>query len=1121
MKPRLAQKFPFPALLCLAALAGCADDSPAPETFLDIVLTSPADGALLTEGRVEVEAAIFWSGAAGQAASLDLLADDGPVVARELQLQPGLTSLSLPDVDLSAYFEASRTTSLSARLTARVADRTLEASSPPLELRFHREQLHTLEAAIRAPADGTAPAGPLVDVLVATAWSGPAGQAATLTLFAGPSPLLEREVALDHGQGQVPVAGVDLSDYQAAGQSAFLRAELLTTLEGRAYRAASAPVEVRFHKQALQAEALAALEAASASPPRVLVEEGRFASIAFDLPAPGASRAEQALGVLERLSALVGLEDPRDALRVSAVTEDEDGEASVEFSQRIDGIPVFGADWVVLLSGDRAVQVNTAQAIPPPRPIRERAAFRQSLEAVSLELGSARLLGEPRPVYYNADLWLNEAERAGRAEPSPTRLAWRFWVAAPNPALAGFLDHWEVFSDAETGAVLDAAPLSRESCPARDLDLDVLDALYRTQNEVGDSQLCLDWSQISTCCTESGCRADIPSQAIEMNGYARATYDFFYDNFCRRGWDGSDGQVEFIVRYDDPSHANAFFSPGCDYTVYGDRALAYDIVVHEYTHGVTTADADLRYKNDSGSLSEALSDIFAGFADGARKGTGLDPLIGEEAPAWQGRGLRSLENPPAFGLPDHYDNYWITSEDSGGVHHNCGILSKATWLLFAGGTHPVSDVTVLPIDLEKLKKLWYSVTLHDITRSSRMYSFCGHAIQRAKRWKQEGRHGFTDQDVCQVNNACAAISRRFIQDTDCDGVPDDLDDDLDGDYVPNERDNCPDLPNYFQEDLDRDGLGDPCDDDRDGDTIPNAEDNCPDVFNPGQADFNGDGIGDHCGDLDGDRVPDSTDNCRETPNFTQFDRDGDGRGDECDPDLDGDGIPNGQDNCPYLPNPNQADFDQDGVGNPCDNCVADVNPDQANNDRDRYGDVCDEDDDDDGLPDEQDNCPLDHNPDQFDGDGNGRGWACDHGERTAALLDRWNAGFDVMVALVEQYDLRTHIPLPVQGGLDPDGVDPRAQVTLDFTTFNLDLPVPMKVVDQFGRVVAQAKAILNPDQTVTYRTSFRPRMDLDRVVPGAALTSPLGTSYFFQIGGNAQLPALITGNLSLQESVRP
>jgi hypothetical protein len=67
-----------------------------------------------------------------------------------------------------------------------------------------------------------------------------------------------------------------------------------------------------------------------------------------------------------------------------------------------------------------------------------------------------------------------------------------------------------------------------------------------------------------------------------------------------------------------------------------------------------------------------------------------------------------------------------------------------------------------------------------------------------------------------------------------DGWGDECDDDTDGDGVPNDIDNCPETYNYDQSDIDCDGIGDVCDPDIDGDNIPNDRDNKPTVFNPGQ-----------------------------------------------------------------------------------------------------------------------------------------------------------------------------------------------------------------------------------------------------------------------------------------------
>jgi thermolysin len=227
---------------------------------------------------------------------------------------------------------------------------------------------------------------------------------------------------------------------------------------------------------------------------------------------------------------------------------------------------------------------------------------------------------------------------------------------------------------------------------------------------------------------------------VDAHVYAGWTYDYFFKRFNRAGLDNADLPIFSLVH---PVRRTDVFSDVADEYpeffinagYYGQGLMIYgvglpagvtlngqawdflsgalDVVAHELTHGVTEYTSDLIYRNESGALNEAFSDMMAAGAEFFFQQAGggamqADYVIGEDVV--RPGGFRSMANPGAFGDPDHYSRRFTGSEDNGGVHINSGIANHAFYLAIEGGTNRTSGRTVQGVgaaNREQIEKVFY------------------------------------------------------------------------------------------------------------------------------------------------------------------------------------------------------------------------------------------------------------------------------------------------------------------------------------------------------------------------------------------------------------------------------
>lgn len=332
------------------------------------------------------------------------------------------------------------------------------------------------------------------------------------------------------------------------------------------------------------------------------------------------------------------------------------------------------------------------------------------------------------------------------------RLAYKFDIYALAP-----LYRAEVYIDAKTSQfIFENKRIHHANVPATGTSLYNGTVSFTADNTSGPYRLrqTEDGNGIQTFDLKNGTSynnaVDITSGSTHFTGNATGvqahygaeqTYKYYYQKYGRNSFDNSGAIIKSYVSYG-VNYVNAFWD-GSRMT-YGDGdgwnygpLVSLDICGHEISHGVTEYSANLVYSYQSGALNESFSDIFGESIEKFATGTN-DWLMGEDIGAGgSGGALRSMSNPKAFGQPDTFQgiNWYLGSNDSGGVHTNSGVQNFWFYILSVGksGTNDLGNsYNVTGIGMEKAAAIAYrNLTVH-LRANSQYIDARNGAIQAAR-----------------------------------------------------------------------------------------------------------------------------------------------------------------------------------------------------------------------------------------------------------------------------------------------------------------------------------------------------------------------------------------------------
>jgi Zn-dependent metalloprotease len=475
---------------------------------------------------------------------------------------------------------------------------------------------------------------------------------------------------------------------------------------------------------------------------------------------------------------LFKLNSPETELKIKNAISSNDGKSHLTYNQYYNDIPIWGKELVFHFDANNEIYMFNGRYVPTPTKIQNNGFTLSSDNSIAIAIKDLKqfvpietfdkqvsdLLKYTLPTA-NKYIWTND-------DNTNFHYAWLVNVR-PN-----VIDNWYYFIDSETGEILEKynATQSDGRTKANATDLKGNNREINVYNDNGTYQM-IDVSRPmynNNFSSPEGIiyvmdngKADLTQSAnprivtstnnqwtdkssVSAQYNMGLIYEWYKNNLSRNSFDdkGASMMTMIHVTSDGVSMDNAYWNG--QFVVLGDGgtittpwAAALDFHAHEFTHAIVSFTVDLEYKNQSGALNEALADWGGCMVDREDWKLGEDianPLY------FPTQCMRNMEDPHNGGTkgdyswqPAHMNEFQnrTLEEDNGGVHINCGIINKATYLIGSS------------LGREKLEKIYYRVLLQKyITKQAQFIDFRLGCVKAA-----EELYGNNSSEVQIVKNS--------------------------------------------------------------------------------------------------------------------------------------------------------------------------------------------------------------------------------------------------------------------------------------------------------------------------------------------------------------------------------